>query len=222
MSDPASTQLLSEHGFETVRGLPGELPPGERVVWQGAPRWASLAVHAFHIRKVALYLTFLIGINAYAAWQQTGSIGYVANTAVMPIGTMAACLALLALLAWISVKTTVYTITNRRLVLRIGMALPVTINLPFKLIHSAALGVHRDGTGDLPLELVRDEHIAFFMLWPHARRWHFWKPQPALRSIAEPERVAEILRLAVTEAGSHRLAAVGQEEPKGNMLPSAA
>ena len=45
--------------FEPVRGLPQLLPKGERMLWQGAPRWQDLAVHAFHARKVIWYFAAL-------------------------------------------------------------------------------------------------------------------------------------------------------------------
>jgi hypothetical protein len=38
--------------------------PGEHVVWQGAPDWRSLAVHAFHVRKIALYFVFMLALQA--------------------------------------------------------------------------------------------------------------------------------------------------------------
>lgn len=221
MSRPAQAPLLQEHGFEKVRGLPSDLPPGEQLLWQGAPQMSSLAVHAFHVRKVAVYLLLLIAINGFAAWQESGSVGHVANTAIMPLLMTAFCLSLLCLLAWVSAKTTVYSLTNRRFVLRIGMALPVTINLPFKLIHSANLRVLSDGTGDLPLELVAGERIDYLMLWPHARRWYLRHPQPTLRSIAEPERVAELLRHAVARAGSGTVRTT-TSQPQADWLPSAA
>lgn len=214
--------LLQEHGFEAVRGLPEDLPAGERVVWQGAPSWTSLAVHAFHVRKVAVYLLVLIGINAYAAWTESGSVGMVANTAIMPIAATGVCLTLLMGLAWLGARSTVYTLTNKRVVMRIGMALPVTLNLPFNLIHSAALRVHSDGTGDLPLELANGQRIAYLMLWPHARRWSLRRPEPTLRSIAEPEKVAELLKQAVTESGSARVRSKAPLPATGGMAAAAA
>ena len=54
-----------EHEWEAAPGLPSALPAGERVVWQGAPNWRSLAIHAFHVPKVAMYFS-LIGAAAGA------------------------------------------------------------------------------------------------------------------------------------------------------------
>jgi len=43
-----------EHEWEAAPGLPSTLPAGERIVWQGSPDWKQLAVHAFHVRKIAV------------------------------------------------------------------------------------------------------------------------------------------------------------------------
>ncbi|MGT2480112.1 hypothetical protein ACU4GR_17585 [Methylobacterium oryzae CBMB20] len=51
--------------------------------------------------------------------------------------------------------------TNRRVVLQAGIALPVTHNLPFAQIESAALRAFTDGSGDLPLRLRPGLRIAY-------------------------------------------------------------
>jgi hypothetical protein len=53
-----------EHEWEVAPGLPSALPPGERVVWQGPPDWRSLAVHAFHVRKIAVYFALMLAVQA--------------------------------------------------------------------------------------------------------------------------------------------------------------
>ena len=35
---------MSEYDHEPVRGLPGVLPSGEALLWQGAPEWRSLVL----------------------------------------------------------------------------------------------------------------------------------------------------------------------------------
>ena len=42
-------------------------------------------------------------------------------------------------MAWLSARNTVYTITDRRVVMRIGIVLTLTFNLPFKRIAAAGL-----------------------------------------------------------------------------------
>ena len=74
------TRDHDDFDFEPVRGLPQILPKGERMLWQGAPRWQDLAVHAFHARKVIWYfagLTLLAGAMRLAEGE---SLAYAATS----------------------------------------------------------------------------------------------------------------------------------------------
>ena len=183
--------------FEPVRGLPQLLPRNERMLWQGAPRWQDLAVHAFHARKVIWYF---IGLAALAAALRLAE-GQPAVDAtrpflwLIPMGLVAA--ALLTGLACLSARTTVYTITSKRLVMRVGMALPVTINLPFAKIDGAAVRLFANGSGDVPLKVTAKERVAYLLLWPHARPFQFSHPQPCLRCVARADEVASLLAAAL-------------------------
>ena len=56
-------------------------------------------------------------------------------------------------------RTSVYTVTDRRVVLRIGVALTASLNLPFRQIEQASVRLHADGSGDIPLvDERRDAH----------------------------------------------------------------
>jgi hypothetical protein len=195
---------MSEHhndfDFEPVRGLPQHLPKGERMLWQGAPRWQDLAVHAFHARKVIWYfagLTILAGVLRLAEGDSFAS-AIKPFQWLMPMGLVAA--ALLVGLAYLSARTTVYTITSKRLIMRIGMALPVSINLPFNQIDGAAVRLFANGSGDIPLKVTAKERIAYLMLWPHARPFHFAHPQPTLCCVARADDVAGLLAAALAGA----------------------
>lgn len=191
------TEHHDDFDFEPVRGLPQVLPRGERMLWQGAPRWQDLAVHAFHARKVIWYfagLTLLAGALRLAEGESL-AVAIRPFQWLMPMGLVAA--ALLGALAYLSARTTVYTITTKRVVMRIGMALPVTINLPFAQIDGAALRMFSNGSGDIPLKVTRSERIAYLLLWPHARPFHLGHPQPALRCVPRADDVASLLAAAL-------------------------
>ena len=183
--------------FEPVRGLPQILPKGERMLWQGAPRWQDLAVHAFHARKVIWYFVAIAiaqGLFRYADGQ-TLAQAVSPFQWLAPMGLIAA--ALLTGIAMLSARTTVYTVTSKRLVMRVGMALPVTINLPFSQIDGASLRLFANGSGDIPLKLTAKERVAYLLLWPHARPFRFSRPQPCLRCIANADQVAGLLASAL-------------------------
>lgn len=193
---------MSRIKVKQVRGLPDDLPAGERLLWQGAPRWRQLCVRAFHVRKVAAYFGLLMVWRVSAGLSEGVDLHAViagcASLALLGTGAVA----ILSLLAWLASRTTVYTITSRRVVLRCGIALSVDINLPFKTIISAGLSQHGDGTGDIALVMPKGTRVAYLNLWPHARPWHFSAPQPMLRCIPNAGRVAELLaRSLAAETG---------------------
>jgi hypothetical protein len=97
------------------------------------------------------------------------------------------------------------------------MALPVTINLPFAQIDGASLRLFANGSGDIPLKLAARERVAYLLLWPHARPFHFAHPQPCLRAIANADQVAGLLAAAL--AGT---AAAPITETANSRQPSAA
>lgn len=188
---------ITEYEYEPVPGLPERLPPGEKILWQGAPRWDVLARGAFHVRKVGVYFLILIAWTVFSDIQNGGdpvvSAFWLVIAASLAIG-------LLTLLARAMARSTLYTITNHRVVMRFGVALPMTVNLPFGKISGAALRDHHDGTGDIPLTLGPKAKASYLVLWPHARPWRFSPPEPMLRAIPEAQRVAQILATALQDA----------------------
>ena len=189
---------MSEHDFEPIRGLPGDLPEGEHILWQGAPSWIKLAQQAFHVRAVAGYFAgmFVLRIvTATAGGQSLASVGR-SILLVSPLAIVA--VAVLAGLGWLYARTTVYTLTNKRVVIRFGIALPKAFNIPYPIIESAAVKTIGGGAGDLALSLKAPNKIAFAHLWPNARPWRLASPEPTLRALADVQPVAAILASAMT------------------------
>jgi hypothetical protein len=188
---------IREHDYEPVRGLPERLPPGETVLWQGAPNWRALARRAFHADKVAAYFALLLAWQAFLVVAQGQPAGTLASAALwyVPMGAIAA--GILTFFAWLNARMTVYTVTNRRVVVKFGVALPMTVNLPFTVVRDVQLKSYRDGTGDLALVLGGDERVSYVHLWPHVRRWHFLNPQPMLRVVPGASEVGRQLTTAM-------------------------
>ena len=175
---------MSEYDFEPIRGLPGNLPAGEHILWQGAPDTWTFARSALGTRWIAGYFAVLV------VWAMVrGTLMGVALTA----GFGALAVGLTLVFAVLVAKTTVYTITNRRVVLRIGVALSKCINLPLSQLASADLRGHGKGFGDIALVPVARSGIGYAMLWPHARPLRFGLPQPMLRAIPAAFEVAAVL-----------------------------
>jgi len=191
---------VKEYDREPIPGLPEVPPEGERILWQGAPPWSNLARHTFHVRKVAVYfaliLAWLLGSRLWAgeSLDQALVLGaWLLTLALVAIG-------LLLLLAWANGRATLYTLTNRRVVIRFGVAVSLTINIPYRQILAADLRLHVDGSGDIPLSLAGRPRVSYLVLWPFVRPWRFGKVQPMLRSVPEAGRVAEILAEALGAA----------------------
>jgi hypothetical protein len=93
-----------------------------------------------------------------------------------------------------------YTLTNRRIVMRVGIVLTVTFNLPYKSLKSADLKLYKDGTGDIPMQIATEDKIAFSHFWPHVRPWRLAKPEPMMRCVPEAQQVAKLLTQAWSDA----------------------
>ncbi|MBE7211185.1 MAG: PH domain-containing protein [Gluconacetobacter diazotrophicus] len=187
---------------DPLGGLPGRLPENERILWQGRPDWRVLARRALHLRVAAIWLALMLAWFAVAQWNSGQPARAVAGFAVLAaFGGVA--LGLLALTAFLLARSTVYTLTERRLVLRFGVAMTLSINLPLAVIDGAALRLFRDGSGDIPLRLRPGrQRLGYVVLWPHARPWRLSQPEPMLRAVPDAVRVSRLLAdaLAATVA----------------------
>ncbi|MGJ7613993.1 MULTISPECIES: photosynthetic complex putative assembly protein PuhB [unclassified Variovorax] len=182
-----------DHDFEPAYGLPEILPARERMLWQGSPDWKRMTRSALHVRGLAVYFAVLIawrGANTLAggggALDALAAMAWLLPLATLAIGTLVG-------LGWLTARTSVYTVTDRRVVMRVGIVLTVTFNLPYSAIDAASLHPNADGTGDIALALNNDAQIAYVHLWPHARPWHLKRTQPMLRALPRAREVAALL-----------------------------
>ena len=193
-------QRAAEHEFEAEHGLPEPLPRDERILWQGSPDWRVMAREALHTRMLSIYFGVLLawrGVNVLSNGGSVADAG-IAILWLLPAAVLA--IVVLSLIAWLSARTSVYTVTDKRVVLRIGVVLGITFNLPHSQIESAGLRTNPDGSGDLTLVLADTDRIAYVHLWPHARPWHLKRTEPMLRAVPGAQRVASILSAALADS----------------------
>lgn len=177
---------------EPIRGLPEMLPEGEKILWQGAPNWWALTRESLSIKWVAGYFVVLFGWRAVVAGAtMTVTEAMIASSFYLVLGLVACSLLLLT--GWAQAKSTVYTITNRRVTMRIGAALTMTLNFPFSQIGAANLTTRKDGTGTIALQTLGETRFGYLTLWPHMRPWRINRTEPALRCIPEAAKVARLL-----------------------------
>jgi hypothetical protein len=180
-----------------------QLTEGEARLWQGRPSARSMARHFLHIRIVGGYFAVLASWNLVSAHAQglraSDALFMASWTAIPAAGTLMLLYAIGAVLA----ATTHYTITNRRIIMQIGVALPIALSLPLRSIGSAELKSYGDGSGDITVAFNGDDRLAYLLLWPHVRPRRYKRAEPMLRSVKNAHEVARVL------AGA--LAAVSRE-----------
>lgn len=183
----------NDYEKEPIPGLPALLPDGENIVWQGAPSKTAFLLNVLKIRLVCAYFTILILWNISSAIYDGSRF---IDVAISAIWTLALGSVVFALAFWFAKavqRTTVYTITNKRVVMRFGVALPITFNYPFSQILSADVHRLENNSGTIALTLKEHTKISWMVLWPHARPWKLAKPQPAFRTIEDVSKVADLL-----------------------------
>ena len=180
-----------EHEFEAAPGLPEALPAGERLLWQGAPDWKLLALHVFHVRTLAVYFAVMVALQTvYLMGEPQARLLLPLATSV---GLSLTALGLLTWLAWLTARTAMYTLTSKRVVMRIGIVLTLTFNLPLRMVAAASVKPLKNGAGDIALKLAGNDHIAWLNLWPHAKPWALKNPEPCMRLIPDAVLVGERL-----------------------------
>lgn len=185
-SPPAGiNHALVENDGPTAHGdRMGTPAPDEKVLWKGRPALGQFARSAFHTRKLGLYFAAL-AIVALVTGNQTA--------AFVAAGLGVALIGLLYLLAWLSVRSTLYILTDVRLIMRIGIAIETRVNIPLKQIKSAKLRIRDADHGDIALELDGERLLGALLLWPHMRPFYYAHPQPMLRCVPEAARLATII-----------------------------
>lgn len=191
---------VSEHEDEPVRGLPGYLPADEKLIWQGEPDFKVMARRVFHVRTVSLYFAILIVVHLAVQTSGQASLGEVVLGSTWMIGLGLLAIGILSLLAWAYARTTIYTLTNKRLVMRFGVAMPMMVNIPLSIVTAADMRRFPDGSGDIVLSLDQRKRFSYLMLWPNVRSWRTNPTQPALRSVPSVEELAASLASVVSSA----------------------
>ncbi|MDA9689096.1 photosynthetic complex putative assembly protein PuhB [Betaproteobacteria bacterium] len=180
------------HEFEPTFGFPESLPASEKVLWQGSPCAWLIARRIFFLPHLFIYFLILscmaLIFNSEALTLKDVIIKFMSY---MSLG-MVAIFLLLAISHLIS-STTVYSITDKRVVMRIGIVLNLSLNIPFSKIETAACKEYQDKSGDISIKLVPDNKIAYLHLWPHCRPWFFSAPRPRLSCLKDVEVVASRL-----------------------------
>lgn len=202
-----------EHEFEPQFGLPERLPASERLMWQGQPLPGLVARRLFHLPLVTAYFGMMLAWRIGAQLQDGLPLLAALRGSLVLALLAAVAIGILATLARLTASTTVYTLTDKRVVMRIGIVLTVTYNLPLRHLDAAHLLPLKGDQGEIALQLRGDTRIAYLHLWPHARPWLFAKPQPMLRCLADAQGVSRLLSDAWAAANEQAARPEAASEP---------
>ena len=212
---------MSEYDFEPVRGIPYRLPEDEKILWQGSPNWRSLAVHLCHVRSITIYFAVLMLWRVAVAYSEGTPMSVALEIDAWLAALLGVVMTIALTFAFLGARTTIYTVTTRRVVLRYGIAFTKAVNVPLRTVKSVGLRMHANGTGDIALQLTGPDKIAYLILWPHARPWRFTLPEPMLRAIPEPQKAAEALRTALAPFQKAASEATGNSSQESEAAPKA-
>ncbi|MBP7339754.1 photosynthetic complex putative assembly protein PuhB [Niveispirillum sp.] len=196
--------VAREHEIEPIPGLPGHLPAGEEILWQGRPSARLVARHVLKSTWIGGYFVVLALWAAAAGVADGQPAGGILFSVAVLIGLAGLALGLLELFAWAVERTTLYTVTSERVVMRFGVALSMTLNLPFSQIDTVALGRLGGRSGTIAMALRKGYRLSWMVQWPHVRGWRFASPEPSLICLPDAEAVAAVLTLAYGQHASAR------------------
>jgi putative photosynthetic complex assembly protein len=186
-----------EHDYEVAPGLPQDLPRDERVLWRGASDARSLALGTFHVRKLAVYFAALLGLRLGLQLVDGAALATALPAAAALAALAAVALGLLSLYASMLARSTIFTITNRRIVIRCGVAVPLTVNIPFSRIDAVNVRERHDGSGEIALVPEHGSRVSYVLLWPMVKPWRLIRVQPVLRGLPEVAAIAAVLADAI-------------------------
>jgi hypothetical protein len=189
------------------------LPPGEKLLWQGSPDWKALAIRGYHVRKVGLYFLALIAWRIGIGISNGQTLASIGESCAVLTALGATAMSVLALLAYGTSRAAVYSITSSRVLLRHGIAVPLTLNVPFTAVDSAALKMSADGTGDISFSVARDQRVGYMITWPHLRPGHFTRPCPGFRALTDAAHAAGILSAALAAHAGTEPVRIAAEQP---------
>ena len=198
-----------------INGLPEEvgksIPSDEKIYWVGKPNWKSFSYQAFGIKYLLIY--FLIcALYSVSKIEMVFSFSiFVTNYIPFLVSGLLAG-AILISIAYLEAKHTVYVITERRIVIRTGVALVFLLNAPFKKIISIDRQTLSQGQGNISFRTDSRKRIPYLSCWPSVRPWSFLLPSPAFRSIPDIAAV----EIIIADLAALNLENKGIKEKSGN------
>ncbi|MEM7775248.1 MAG: photosynthetic complex putative assembly protein PuhB [Pseudomonadota bacterium] len=200
--------------FEPIAGLPTKLPEDETILWSGSPEAWRFGHHVFRTRLVFAFFVVLAASSIFSGLNHGAETWRIALTFATLLSVGAAIVGFAMCFGWLMAINTVYTITNKRLVIRHGVTMPMAINVPFSKVANAAAKIRDDGNGDVSLSLLDGNRLALYAAWPHNRPWSWQGTAPAIRCVADAAVAARVLADSLAQYVTERGQAYERTRPK--------
>jgi hypothetical protein len=168
-----------------IDGVAEPLPEGERILWSAKPDQWIFTRRLMRLDWVFAWFAALSAGRAYFAWSAGGGMGemLIAASGQLPLALFG--LGLLSALGIAMARSTSYVVSSHRVVLQVGVALPITFNVPLRFIDSVAIRTRKGKAGDVILTLCQGANVKALALWPHSQGWRHDSVQPLMRDISE-------------------------------------
>jgi hypothetical protein len=153
-----------------------------------------------YLKYIAFYLVALIAARTGYLVVAGEPVATWSGMLIWQMLASAFVMLLIVGLAAVYSRTTRYSLTNERLIIKTGAAITIHINLPLQQIIGADLREYSDDTGDITLQVSQADKLYWLLMWPNVRSWWVRPLRPVLRGLKDAPTVAHLL---AGEVGKH-------------------
>ena len=179
--------------FEAPNNILDAIPNGESILWKGRPSLWGFSWNLFGLKWITLYLGILSIVSVARFFASDFYTAFYVDFLPFFLSGIFASIILIGLAAT-QTYSTVYIITENRVIIKTGAALSFLISMPFKKIKEVNLQKRGASIGTISFELLSEKRVPYISCWPSVRPWKFKRTQPAFSCIGSVDEVATILR----------------------------
>ena len=179
--------------FEAPNNILDAIPNGESILWKGRPSLWGFSWNLFGLKWITLYLSMLSIVSVARFFASDFYTAFYVDFLPFFLSGIFASIILIGLAAT-QTYSTVYIITENRVIIKTGAALSFLISMPFKKIKEVNLQKRGASIGTISFELLSEKRVPYISCWPSVRPWKFKRTQPAFSCIGSVDEVATILR----------------------------
>ena len=179
--------------FEAPKNILDAIPDGESILWKGKPSLWGFSWNLFGLKWITFYLSILSVVSIARFFASDFHTAFYIDFLPFFLSGIFGSIILIGLAA-IQAYSTVYIITENRVIIKTGAALSFLISMPFKKIKEVNLQKRGASIGTISFELFSKKRVPYISCWPSVRPWKFKKTQPAFSCVGSVDEVATILR----------------------------